>query len=46
MLNSEKLNIIFLVEIDTKLPNEKSDNKIEGYVTVQQKTNQVTDKKE
>jgi hypothetical protein len=25
MLNSEKLNIMFLVETDTKLPNGKSD---------------------
>jgi hypothetical protein len=44
MLNSEKLNIMFLVETDTKLPNGKSDYKIEGYATVLQKTNQSTDK--
>jgi hypothetical protein len=44
MLNSEKLNIMFLVETDTKLPNGKSDYKIEGYATVLQKTNQVNDK--
>jgi hypothetical protein len=37
MLNSEKLNI---VETDTKLPNGKSDYKIEGCATVLQKTNQ------
>ena len=43
MLNSEKLNIMFLVETDTKLPNGKSDYKIEGYATVLQKTNQVND---
>ena len=30
MLNSEKMNIMFLVETDTKLPNGKSDYKIEG----------------
>ena len=39
-LNSEKLNIMFLVEADTKLPNGKSDYKIEGCATVLQKTNQ------
>ena len=44
MLNSEKLNIMFLVETDTKLSNGKSDYKIEGYATVLQKTNQSTDK--
>jgi hypothetical protein len=44
MLNSEKMNIMFLVETDTKLPNGKSDYKIEGYATVLQKTNQSTDK--
>ncbi len=27
MLNSEKLNIMFLVETDTKVPNGKSDYK-------------------
>ena len=40
MLNSEKMNIMFLVETDTKLPNGKSDYKIEGCATVLQKTNQ------
>jgi hypothetical protein len=44
MFNSEKLNIMFLVIIYTKLPNGKSDYKIEGYATVLHKTNQVTDK--
>jgi hypothetical protein len=35
---------LFLVETDTKLPNGKSDYKIEGYATVLQKTNQFIDK--
>ena len=44
MLNSEKLNIMFLVETDTKMLHGKNDYKIEGYETILQKTNKSNEK--
>ena len=44
ILKTEKVNIMFLVETDTKMLNGKEDYKIEGYETILQKTDQKTEK--
>jgi len=44
ILNSEKVNIMFLVETDITMLNGKKEYKIEGYETILQKTEQNTEK--
>jgi len=44
MLNSEKLDIMFLVETDTKMIKGKDNYKIDGYETIIQKTDTNTEK--